>query len=67
MGYLDRNDTLPFDDAWDDDERELITNPFGKEMMPDRWRRAQKIISALKIPVQTVTYNGVAHNMLREM
>jgi len=21
MGYLDRNDTLPFGDAWDDDER----------------------------------------------
>src|SRR5205807_8188117 len=32
MGYLDRNDTLPFGDAWDDDERELIAKLFGKEM-----------------------------------
>ena len=55
MGYLDRNDTFPFGDAWDDDERELIAKVFGKEMMPDRWERAQKIISTLKIPVQTVT------------
>lgn len=67
MGYLDRNDTLPFGDAWDDDERELIAKLFGKEMMPDRWGRTQKIISALKIPVQTATYNGVAHNTLPEM
>jgi hypothetical protein len=67
MGYLDRNDTLPFGDAWDDDERELIAKLFGKEMMPDRWERAQQIISKLKIPVQTATYNGVAHDTLPEM
>src|SRR4029077_9102594 len=24
MGYLDRNDTFPFSDSWDDDEREVI-------------------------------------------
>jgi hypothetical protein len=67
MGYLDRNDTFPFSDAWDDDERELIARLFGKEMMPDRWERAQQIISTLKIPVQTVTYNGVSHRTLPEM
>jgi len=67
MGYLDRHDTFPFDDSWDDDERELIARLFGKEMMPDRWERAQQIVSALKIPVQTVTYNGVAHRTLPKM
>jgi hypothetical protein len=67
MGYLDRNDTFPFGDAWDDDERELIAKLFGKEMMPDRWERAQQIISTLKIPVQAVTYNGVAHRTMPEM
>lgn len=67
MGYLDRNDTFPFNDAWDDDERELIAKLFGREMMPGRWERAQQIISTLKIPIQTVTYNGVAHATLPEM
>jgi hypothetical protein len=67
MGYLDRNDTLPFSDAWDDDERALVEKLFGKEMMPDRWARAQEIISSLKLPIQTVTYNGVAHSTQREM
>jgi hypothetical protein len=67
MGYLDRNDTFPFSDSWDDDERELIAKLFGKEMMPDRWERAQQIITNLKIPIQTVTYNGVAHRTKPEM
>src|SRR5215831_16159497 len=56
MGYLDRNDTFPFGDAWDDDEREIIAKLFGKEMMPDRWERAQQIVASLKLPIQTVTY-----------
>ena len=42
MGYLDRNDTLPFSDAWDDDERELIAKLFGREMMPNRWNAPRK-------------------------
>ncbi|HXA52900.1 MAG TPA: hypothetical protein VNV86_21435 [Candidatus Acidoferrum sp.] len=67
MGYLDRNDTFPFSDAWEDDERELIARLFGKEMMPDRWERAQQIISTLKLPIQTATYNGVPHRTLPEM
>ena len=67
MGYLDRNDTFPFGDAWDDDERALIAKVFGQEMMPDRWDRAQQMMAGLKIPVQTATYNGVAHATLPEM
>lgn len=67
MGYLDRNDTYPFNDAWDDDERALIAKLFGREMMPDRWTRSQEIISTLRLPIQTVTYNGVAHEVRPEM
>jgi hypothetical protein len=66
MGYLDRNDTLLFSDAWNDDERELIAKLFGKDMMPDRWARAQQILLTLKSPIQTVTYNGIAHTTLKE-
>jgi hypothetical protein len=63
MGYLDRNDTLPFGDTWDDDERELITKLFCREMMPNRWERAQQILSTLKLPIQTryVQWRGGSH------
>lgn len=67
MGYLDRNDTFPFGDAWNDTERGLIAKLFGKEMMPDRWDRSRNILSEMPIPAQTVTYNGVAHRVLPEM
>ena len=67
MGYLDRNDTFPFGDAWNDTERGLIAKLFGKQMMPDRWERSQKILAEMRIPAQTVTYNGVAHRVLPEM
>ena len=67
MGYLDRNDTFPFGDAWNDTERGLIAKLFGKEMMPDRWERSRHILSETRIPAQTVTYNGVAHRVLPEM
>jgi hypothetical protein len=67
MGYLDRNDTYPFTDAWNNDERSLIAKLFGREMMPDRWTRSQEIISTLQLPIQTVTYNGVGHQILPEM
>jgi hypothetical protein len=36
-------------------------------MMPERWERAQQIITSLKLPIQAVTYNGVAHRTLPEM
>ena len=67
MGYLDRNDTLPYGDAWNDDERQLIKDLLGQKMMPDRWERSQKILSDLNLSVQCVTYNGTAHRIRREM
>jgi hypothetical protein len=67
MGYLDRNDTFPYNDAWSDGERELIARLFGREMMPDRWARARNILATTRAPIQTVTYNGVAHRVLPEM
>jgi pimeloyl-ACP methyl ester carboxylesterase len=67
MGYLDRNDTFPFSDAWNDHERALIAKLFGREMMPDRWKRTQEIVSALHLPIETVTYNGVGHSIRPEI
>ena len=67
MGYLDRNDTLAYSDAWNDDERELIKKLFGEKMMPNRWQRSRAILSDLEIPAQCVTYNGTAHRVSAEM
>jgi hypothetical protein len=37
MGELDDNDAVPYDDAFDQSEREIIYQLLGKEMYPERW------------------------------
>ena len=67
MGYLDRNDTYPYDDAWNDAERALIAQLFGKEMMPTRWQHSQALLAEWAPSAQLVRYDGVAHEIRPEM
>ena len=67
MGYLDRNDTYPHDDAWNDSERALIARLFGEEMMPTRWQRSQSLLAEWAPSAQLVTYDGTAHRIRPEM
>jgi len=67
MGAMDRNDTFPFGDAWDDDEREVIAAALGEVMMPDRWARCQEILADSGLPIQCVTYEGTGHEIRPEM
>lgn len=67
MGSFDRNDTYPYDDAWNDDERAIIARALGERMQPDRWERVQAILAPLDLPIQCVTYNSVAHAIRPEM
>ena len=67
MGYLDRNDTYPYDDAWNDTERDLIARLFGEEMMPTRWQRSQALLAEWAPSAQLVTYDGTAHRIRPEM
>ena len=67
MGYLDRNDTYPYDNAWNDTERDLIARLFGEEMMPTRWQRSQALLAEWAPSAQLVTYDGIAHRIRPEM
>ena len=67
MGFLDRNDTFPYGDAWDDDERELIAAAAGETMMPDRWVRSLDVLETAGIAAQCVTYQATGHEIRREM
>ena len=67
MGYLDHNDTYPYDDAWNDTERDLIARLFGEEMMPTRWQRSQALLAERVPSAQLVTYDGTAHRIRPEM
>ena len=67
MGTLDDNDTVPYRDAYDAADAELVKNLIGAEMMPDRWEISQSIYKALEIPAQFVTYENTGHQIKGEM
>ena len=67
MGALDDNDTLPYPDAYDAVDAELVRSLIGAEMMPDRWHLSQSIYKTLEIPAQFVTYEDTGHEIKSEM
>ena len=67
MGALDDNDTLPYSDAYDKEDAELIKNLTEIKMIPDRWDVSQSIYRALGIPAQFFTYKDTGHEIKDEM
>ena len=67
MGALDDNDTVPYRDAYDEVDAELVKRLIGAKMMPDRWGVSRSIYTALGIPAQFVTYEGIGHEIKSEM
>ena len=67
MGALDDNDTVPYPDAYDAVDADLVKSLIGIEMMPDRWRVSQSIYKTLEIPAQFVTYENTGHQIKDEM
>ena len=67
MGALDDNDTVPYQDAYDEVDAELVKSLIGAKMMPDRWRVSQSIYRVLGIPAQFVTYENTRHEIKDEM
>ena len=67
MGALDDNDTIPYRDAYDEVDAELVKELIGVKMMPDRWHLSQSIYKALGIPAQFGTYENTGHEIKSEM
>ncbi len=62
MGSLDDNDTLPYDDAYNEEERELIIDFLGSDMH-ERWKKSKDIYQQLSIPAEMVMYDGIGHDV----
>lgn len=66
MGNLDDNDTLPYDDAFSEEERELIIDFLGITMH-ERWEKSKDIYEQLGIPAEMVMYDGIGHEINDEI
>lgn len=67
MGALDDNDAVPYSDAFDPQERELIYHTLGREMQPRRWENCQQIYITEGVKAQFKTYGGVGHDQPDEI
>jgi len=66
MGELDDNDTLPFSDAFNEDERQIVIEILGSEMKK-RWEKSKVIYHHFELPAQMVMYKGVGHTITPEV
>lgn len=61
MGGLDENDAVPYDDAFDADERGLIYELLGKEMLPTRWKTCVDIYKNEGVNAIIKSYENMGH------
>jgi hypothetical protein len=61
MGDLDDNDAVPYDDAFDQNEREIINTLLGKEMLTKRWTNCRKIYSDNNVNAVIKTLENAGH------
>jgi len=67
MGAKDENDTLPFRDAWSEEESALIRRTLGERMMPDRWEVSCDAYRRAGYPAELKTYAKAGHEITTEI
>ena len=66
MGDLDINDSVPYDDSFVKEDRDLICRLFGDTQV-ERWPKAEEIYGSVNCSSQFVLYPGAGHNITYEM
>ena len=61
MGELDDNDAVPYDDAFDLEERDQIFRLLGEQMMPTRWEKCIDIYNESNVNALFKTYKNTGH------
>lgn len=61
MGEKDDNDAAAYDDGYSKEERELVYELMGKQMIPQRWEFVQLIYRQNKIQADFRTYPNMGH------
>lgn len=67
MGAMDDNDAIPFADAFDQPEREVIYQILGREMQPLRWENCQRIYKTQGVNAQFRTFENIGHEQPDEI
>ena len=61
MGALDNNDAAAFDDAYSNEERAIVYELMGTQMIPARWQFIQEIYQKNGVSADFRTYPNIGH------
>lgn len=61
MGKMDDNDAIPFEDAFDENERQQIYRLLGRQMQPERWNNCAGIYKTQPVNAVIKTYESIGH------
>jgi len=61
MGELDDNDAIPYDDAYNEEERAVIYKLLGKEMHAERWSNCKDIYLCNGVNAEIKTFDNIGH------
>lgn len=66
IGSRDKNDSVPFDDSYEAEDRPVINDNFGNSPV-ERWPLAEQIYKKCNCSAEFVTYPLVGHRVTRKM
>ena len=66
LGDKDTNDSVPFDDSYDDIDRDLINPTFGKTPV-ERWAISETLYKQAGLNAEFKIYSDVAHTVTPQM
>lgn len=61
MGALDDNDAVGFDDAYSQEDREIVYRLMGKQLVPKRWTFMQDVYQKNQVGAEFRTYPNIGH------
>lgn len=67
MGGEDENDTIPYDDAWSDTQRQIALEVYGEDMQADRMPYCEDVYDEAGADARFEIYEGVGHRIPLEI
>lgn len=61
MGANDENDAIPYEDAFNQDERAIIYRVFGEKMLPTRWEKCALVYEHEGVNATIKTFKDMGH------
>lgn len=61
MGALDENDAVGYDDAYSQEDREIVYRLMGKQLVPQRWTFMEEVYRQNQVGAEFRTYPNIGH------